>query len=51
MTAEDQATYGRARSICEFMANVASVMESSGGLNQSLKRPHRGVRQADPRGP
>jgi len=37
MTAEDQATYGRARSMCEFMANVASVMEYSGGLNQSLR--------------
>jgi hypothetical protein len=37
MTAEDQATYGKARSMCEFMANVAAVMEYNGGLDQSLR--------------
>jgi len=37
MTAEDQETYGKARSMCEFMANVATIMEYSGGLNESLR--------------
>ncbi|RBP16166.1 hypothetical protein DFR50_106128 [Roseiarcus fermentans] len=34
MTADDQTRYGRLRAMCEFMTNVASAMEYSGGLNQ-----------------
>lgn len=37
MTADDQSRYGRVRSMCEFMTNVASAMEYSGGLSQVLK--------------
>ena len=37
MNAEDKAKYGQARSMCEFMANMASVLEYSGGLNPGLR--------------
>jgi hypothetical protein len=36
MTAEDQSTYVRALTLCEFMTNVAYAMEFSGGLNEGL---------------
>ena len=36
MTAEDQAKYVRACTMCELMTNTASAMEFSGKLNQSL---------------
>jgi hypothetical protein len=37
MNAEDQAKYCQARLMCEFMANMASVLEYSGGLNKGLR--------------
>lgn len=36
MTPEDQAKYGRVRTMCEFVTSVASVMEDSGALDESL---------------
>ena len=37
MTPEDQARYGRLRTMCEFMTNVASAMQFSGGLSDVLR--------------
>jgi hypothetical protein len=36
LTAEVRASYVRACTMCEFMTSVASAMELSGGLNESL---------------
>ena len=32
----DQAKYGSARTLCEFLTGVAYVMEASGGLNDGM---------------
>jgi hypothetical protein len=37
MTAEDRARYGRVSTMCEFMTNVASAMQFSGGLSDVLR--------------
>lgn len=36
MTAEDRAKYVRTCTMCEFMTSLASAIQLSGGLNQSL---------------
>ena len=36
MTPEDQAKYGRVRTMCEFVTSVASVIEYSGALDEDL---------------